>query len=61
MVMPERSEPKNEGDKTMKEDPEPKDAEELCALIRVKIEIYGLTQEDIDYLRKRAKEILHDK
>jgi hypothetical protein len=40
------------------DEPEPKEAEELRELIRVKIDIYGLTQEDINFLRSRAKEIL---
>lgn len=44
-----------------KDDPIPKEAEEIRELIRVKIDIYGLTQEDIDFLMKRAEEILNDK
>jgi hypothetical protein len=40
------------------EDPVPKEVVELRELIRVKIDISGLTQEDIDFLKDRAKEIL---
>lgn len=46
----------------MKEDPFDKETDaEIKELIRVKIDIYGLTQEDIDFLRGRASEILNDK
>lgn len=48
--------------KPMKEDPFDKETDaEIKELIRVKIDIYGLTQEDIDFLRGRASEILNDK
>jgi hypothetical protein len=38
--------------------PDPDEAEELKELIRIKIDIYGLTKEDVEYLRARAKEIM---
>ena len=40
------------------EEPDAQELEELRELIRVKIDIYGLTQEDVEFLRCRAKEIL---
>lgn len=38
--------------------PDPEEVEELKELIRVKIDIYGLTMEDIEYLIDRSKKIL---
>lgn len=39
-------------------EPEPRDsAEELRELIRVKIDIYGLTQEDIEFLKEHAQKM----
>lgn len=37
-----------------KEDPLPNAADEIRELIRVKVELSGLRQEDIDYLRDHA-------
>ena len=34
----------------MKDRPKPEKSEEIRELIRVKVDIYGLTKEDIDYL-----------
>ncbi len=34
------------------------DPDELKELIRVKIDIYGLTMEDIDYLKNQSNRIL---
>ena len=42
----------------MKEDPDPREDIELRELIRIKIDIYGLTKDDVEYLRARAKEIM---
>ena len=42
-----------------KDKPRPKkDAREIRELIRVKIDITGLRQEDIDYLRAHANSVL---
>lgn len=38
--------------------PDPEEVKELRELIRVKVDIYGLTKEDIEYLRDRSKKIL---
>ena len=34
----------------MKDRPKPEKSEEIRELIRVKVDLYGLTKEDIDYL-----------
>lgn len=39
-------------------DPDITEAEEIRELIRAKIDIYGLTQEDIDFLRKESNHII---
>jgi antitoxin component HigA of HigAB toxin-antitoxin module len=44
------------GEKEMKK--EVPDPDELKELIRVKIDIYGLTMEDIDYLKNQSSRIL---
>jgi hypothetical protein len=41
----------------MKETPEPKEANEIRELIRVKIDIYGLTMEDIQDILSRAQQM----
>ena len=38
--------------------PDPEEVKELRELIRVKVDIYGLTKEDIEYLIDRSKKIL---
>lgn len=45
-----------------KDKPRPrKEAKEIRELIRVKIDIIGLRQEDIDFLRNHAKNILEQR
>lgn len=39
----------------------PDDAEEMLDLIRVKIDIYGLTMEDIEYFKNVSNKILIDR
>ena len=39
----------------------PDDAEEMLDLIRVKIDIYGLTMEDIEYFKNASNKILIDR
>ena len=46
----------------MKNDvPDADEMEELKELIRVKIDIYGLTMEDIEYLRREADRIVSER
>lgn len=39
-------------------DPDITEAEEIRELIRAKIDIYGLTQEDIEFLRNESTRII---
>ena len=41
--------------------PDPEEVEDLKDLIRVKIDIYGLTMEDIEYLRNQSSRIVSDR
>lgn len=41
--------------------PDPEEVEELKELIRVKIDIYGLTMEDIEYLRNQSSRIVSER
>ena len=41
--------------------PDPDEMKELKELIRVKIDIYGLTMEDIEYLRNQSNRIMSER
>lgn len=41
--------------------PDPDEVVELKELIRVKIDIYGLTMEDIEYLRNQSRRIMSER
>lgn len=41
--------------------PDPDELKELKDLIRVKIDIYGLTMEDIEYLRQQSSRIVSER
>ena len=41
--------------------PDPEEVEVLKELIRVKVDIYGLTMEDIEYLRNQSSRIVSER
>ena len=41
--------------------PDPDEVKELKELIRVKIDIYGLTMEDIDFFRSQSSRIMSER
>lgn len=47
--------------KMKNEVPDPDELKELKELIRVKIDIYGLTMEDIEYLRQQSSRIVSER